>query len=251
MTIAVAFTCTDGAVVASDSMGASGRHATRVQKIHRLNTSSILWVTSGTEYLTQTIRETIQKVDKPKTSSPRELAGEIDQGIREALQLPLSPSRAEDQHTVESLVVGWQNSKPSVLHIPSDLAVVECRDKGFVAIGSAHDYAHVAAATLGHHMDAPLTVERAQLLAYRIVEVVCGTSSWGVGPPVQMGIVSDSGAHVLDEEELEGVGLSVERWAALEAGQFATDTTRDASDGSMPRLASKSQKTPPRDSSSH
>lgn len=179
MTIVIAMACSDGVLVASDSMGSSGRYATRVQKLQTRDDLDVVWANSGTEFLGQVLDNAVHAIDVDTTSTPMAIAKSVDPSLRTAVTMPLPHKEEGDQHQLESLIVGWVDGGATIVHIPADLATVECRHKEFVAIGSAHEYAHVVKATLDHYFAGPLTTQRASLLAFRIISVVCAASSWG------------------------------------------------------------------------
>lgn len=220
MTIVIAMACSDGVLMASDSMGSSGRYATRVQKLQTRDRLDVVWANSGTEFLGQTLDNAVRAVDLDSNCTPLAIAKSVDPILRTAVGTPIAHD-GDDHHRLESLLVAWVDGAPSIVHIPADLATVECRHKEFVAIGSAHEYAHVVKATLEHHFAGPLTIQRASLLAFRIIAVVCAASSWGVAPPVQIAVVDKHGARTFGASDLDEIETGVERWIAVEGEQLA------------------------------
>lgn len=245
MTIAIGVVCKDGVVVATDSMGSSGRIATHIDKAHALNSSPIIWAVSGSTYVSQQMEEEIGKRDASQVGdlTPRELADHLRPVVATAYQVPSPPPGAEEEDvSVEALFLGWKNNDPSLIHLPADLAPIECSPRGFVAIGSGHEYAMTSKATLGHYFSKTRpSAQTGLLLAYRIVSTVCQVSSWGVGLPVQMAIADDAGARLLSSQELEEVQLGCQRWLSLEASVVRRGGLEGPMEGDLPSIDELSQ----------
>ncbi|MBA2955333.1 hypothetical protein GON03_13425 [Nocardioides sp. MAH-18] len=241
MTIAIAIACADGVVLASDSRGSSDRVATQVDKVRCATTIPMAWATAGSEFMIQAVENAILNEEDRRPSSPLELASAISPSLEASLKTPRLPRDGETSvHHVEALLIGWLDGSPSIIHLPSDLAPIECVQKRFVAIGSAHDFAHVVREALAHHLEVPILTEQGKLLAYRIVAAVCAVSSWGVALPVQMATVDSSGAAMISNDELEQLDAGVQRWTASEAEQFSESEMPSVSstDGLPPSVTS-------------
>lgn len=87
---------------------------------------------------------------------------------------------------------------------------------GFYAVGSGGPFATVARGLMAHYLSTPLSVEQGLKVAYRAIDTTCEVSPGGVGPPVQLAVVDDSGARILDEVAVNSVGDLVTRWKTLE-----------------------------------
>ncbi|HET6910691.1 MAG TPA: hypothetical protein VFH54_15275 [Mycobacteriales bacterium] len=221
MTITLAISCPEGVVLASDSMGSANHVATSIPKVRVAPHLGVAWTTTGSEFLDQAVGKAIQSLSSDSAHSPREIADAIRPVITSALDQPLPPADGStSRHHVECLLAAWTPEGPSLVHLPADLAPIECIDKSFVATGSAHEFAHVVFATLQHLLSAPVTLGQAMLLAYRIVNTVCTVSSWGVALPVQLATVTKDGVRLLDGRDLEELNAQVINWLAFEASQF-------------------------------
>jgi 20S proteasome alpha/beta subunit len=231
VTIAIAISCPEGVVLASDSMGHARRIATRLKKIQVIDEHNISVAASGSEFMTQAALNGARKHPRSADVTPMAIAGVIEGILRDARERPLPPADPDDAspHCAEFLITAWIADGPSLIHIPDDLAAIECIDKPFVAVGSAHDFAHVVYETLAHHFESPLTLTQAKMLAYRIINTVCLVSSWGVGPPVQMSVVTKDGAALVGSAALEGLSAEVARWLAVESS-YLTSMTADEAD---------------------
>jgi hypothetical protein len=113
-----------------------------------------------------------------------------------------------------------------------------CRQDGdtFHAIGSGHDFVHVAHVALSHYVTEPLPLHQGLLVAYRIVSLVCEASSWGVGLPVQLAVADDNGARVLSTEEVEQISTGVQRWLISDASSFGRSDVDTPPAGDPPAL---------------
>ncbi|WGX97156.1 hypothetical protein [Nocardioides sp. L-11A] len=216
MTVAIAIPCIDGIVLAADSMGHAERIATKVEKVSVIASHRLTVATSGSEFMTQALLDAVRK-QLPETELAKLVAG-LGPGITAARQIPRAPEPgAASPHGLEALFAFWSGSAPSVVHLPDDLACVECIGKPFVAAGSAADFANVVFETLSHLVDERPTVTQGKLLAYRVVSTVCQVSSWGVGLPVQMSTVTERGAELVPSAELEQLNAGVAGWLAVES----------------------------------
>lgn len=231
MTIAIAISCPEGVVLASDSMGHARRIATRLKKIQVIDEHNISVAASGSEFMAQAALNGARKQVASGEVTPLAIAGVFEDALKAARERPLPPADPDDEspHCAEFLITAWTNDGPSLIHLPDDLASIECIDKPFVAVGSAHDFAHVVYETLAHHFESPLTLTQAKMLAYRIILTVCLVSSWGVRTPVQMSVVTKEGAALVGSAELEVLSAEVARWLAIESS-YLTSMTADEAD---------------------
>lgn len=227
MTVALGMTCSDGVLVATDSMGSSGKIATEVKKAHALERFPIVWAMTGSNFMNQQVTQAVSQAERHRKAAPtsRKIADKLRPVITKAWQTPVTPPAGDPTdrgaHACEALILGWENDRPVMIHLPADLAPIEYGDQAFIAIGSGHEFAAVARETLAHHLGDPLTTRQALLIAHRVVSVVCRTSSWGVAPPVQIAMADAAGARVLTTGDLETLETGVERWLATDADNFA------------------------------
>ncbi|WP_373695166.1 hypothetical protein [Actinomycetospora aeridis] len=233
MTVAVGIVYSRGVVIASDSMGSSGTVASRVDKAKAMSNHPIVWAMSGSRYVIQEASRFVEKYDSDGRSraTPEKLAHKLRPVISDAYQLPsLEPGGSASDlhhHSSEALLAGWTRKGPSLVHLPSDLAPVECSSRTFVAIGAGHEFAAASQATLAHYFYEHLSAEQAFLLAYRVVAAVCSVSSWGVAPPIQMASADEHGARVISARDVEHVEFGVQRWLQAETDGFSNVGPRD------------------------
>lgn len=240
MTVAIGMVCQDGVLVASDSMGSSGPIAMRLAKARALSTRPIVWVGAGSTYVAQCVERAIQShdADGHPDVTPESLAAALRSVIIEAYGVSSPPPGTEraDVSESETLLLEWRDGRPSFVHLRADTAPVDKTGETFHAIGSGHDFAHVAYVALSHYMAEPLPLHQGLLIAYRIVSIVCEASSWGVGLPVQLAVADDNGARVLSTEEVEQISTGVQRWLISDASSFGLSDVNGPPARDLPAL---------------
>jgi 20S proteasome alpha/beta subunit len=241
VTVIIGLTCTDGVLLASDSMGSSGKIATAVQKARIMNGHPIVWGMSGSSFMIQQTERAVGKVERNSRAKPTaaKVADIVRETVIEAQQVPIVPlggnPREREQHISEALILDWTTRHgASIIHVPADLAPIDCRDRPFIAIGSGHDFAAAVYETLAHHLARPLSLEQASLFAYRSISAVCRVSSWGVGLPVQMAVADENGARLLSSQDLEKLDFGVQRWLESDTESFRGEG--GAEGGQLPKL---------------
>lgn len=69
---------------------------------------------------------------------------------------------------------------------------------------------------MSHHSVGAKSLDHAKVLAYRAIEMTCNASAFGVGLPVQMGVVTEEGASILTDEEITSLEEAVNLWKKAE-----------------------------------
>jgi ATP-dependent protease HslVU (ClpYQ) peptidase subunit len=244
MTIIVGLPCTDGVLLGTDSMASAGRIASEVEKARTLKHHPIIWGMSGSAFMIQQTQTAIDKAEKRQQArpTPLKIAEKLRDTIKEAWQVPVVPPGSQESdreaHSCEAVVLGWsETSGPSMIHLPADLAPIQCTDRPFIVIGSGHELAAAACEALSHHLDPRPTLDQASLFAYRVISIVCRVSSWGVALPVQIAVANENGARLLRGDELEEIETGVQRWIATDASNFLeAGTTTDLAEEGLPVL---------------
>lgn len=246
MTIALGMVCADGVLVASDSMGSSGMIARQVTKVYALESQPVIWARAGSDFVTERIQRVVKLKDLGDPGwSLRDLSDEVVAAVRDAYGVPVAPPNEKEQfdHSTELLLLAWSDG-PAMLHVPADLATVDCTERARATIGSGHDAASAAGAALSHYSGNTegISLAKGCLIAYRLVSAVCQVSSWGVGPPVQIAVADSDGARVLAQAELDELDLSVERWLASEREFFLGEARhRGAEPVEIPRIGDNAE----------
>ena len=238
MTVAIGLVCSDGVIVASDSMATSGPTARPVCKVHAEADLNLVWSASGSVYVIEEVDAllssmaavpmTQQICRDPQLPIIRQTFGQaITTKMREcyASALPFGLNQVVNQmhHPFISdfLLLGWSNRTPWFLEVASDGQMNWHTAVRFTAVGSGGPFASVAQALMEHYLEGPsVTVDDGLLLAYRTIATTCAVSSSGVGLPVWLGVVSDKGARILEREEVDEVGTAVDAWKLVEKDAF-------------------------------
>lgn len=230
MTVAIGLVCSDGVLVAADSMGHSNNIAVPMVKVRGLTNAPAVWTLAGSGYVGQEVERHVARMDHewrdgapdcwtvPDAAGVRdELAVRLRPVVRDAYEaLVTPPGEKPARHGSEFIFAGWGPDGPYMHQVHADLSISSHDRHPMATIGTGHEFAAVARALMDHHLTTPPTLHLGKLLAYRTIESVCEVSSWGVALPVQLAVADRDGARVLDEAEIEEVGMAVERWKELE-----------------------------------
>lgn len=240
MTVAIGLVCSDGVIVASDSMSSSGPTARPKCKVHAVADLGTIWTAAGAVYVIEEVEAVIndlandpnakQACSQPDFSAIRRLFGQHVRGkLREcyASALPFGTNQllnnAFHPFISDFLLLGWSQEKPWFLEIAHDGQMNWHADARFNAVGSGGPFASVAQALMEHYLEGPsVPVDDGLLLAYRTIAATCSVSSGGVGMPVWLAIATQDGARVLTREEVDEVGTSVEGWKLVEKDAFTS-----------------------------
>lgn len=245
MTVAIGLVCSDGVLVASDSMGSSGRVAAPIRKVHALKQAPAVWTYAGSLFMGQTIEAALAapEVDR-REASPSDLLAAISPSLRASYATATVPpggtTTALLPHATDALVLTWRDGAPSFSRIQQDLTVVDCHRETLVAIGSGNEYASVVRAALAHYIDGPVDLHLGMILAFRVISTVCDVSAWNVAPPVQVAVADSSGARVLDAPDVDELADLCSRWVAVERSslRLARDRAIGGVAGDLPTLPS-------------
>jgi len=101
------------------------------------------------------------------------------------------------------------------------------------ATGSGYAFAFLAAASVKHHNVATKSLDHAKALAFRAIELTCDTAAFGVGLPVQLGVVTEDGAEILSEAEITGLKETVNLWKQAEVDALGSTLAGGSADVSI------------------
>lgn len=257
MTVAIGLVCSDGVLVASDSMAADPMTAHTIQKVHALKGCPAIWTAAGSVYITE---EVGIKLDEFATAHAESNAASclcatgpvaqrvlLKNTILPTMQhcyqgvlcaTPYAPGTVPKDLETQFLVLAYVNDEPMFLEFDEIGQVNSHLPDRFYAIGVVGPFAVVAQGLMAHYFQAPMPLSQGQLVAYRTIITVCEVAQGSVRPPVQIAIADASGARVLGDDELSEIETGVERWKTLEAETLtmgSEDARRDAQ-GDLPKL---------------
>jgi 20S proteasome alpha/beta subunit len=258
VTVAIGLVCSDGVLVASDSMGSDIQTASKVTKVFKLDCCPIVWTAAGSVYVIEEVKQALKGIDLANTQTggpPTVFAKPDPAGLRNKLKgtilktmgtcysgalasTPLPPGAIAPGFIADFLVCGYANATPWLLEFARDGQVNWHTDAGFYALGSGGPFATVAHGLMAHYLATPLSIGQRMKVAYRAIETTCEVSHSGVGPPVQIAVVDDAGARILGKEEVDAVGEQVARWKTLEV-ETLNMTSEDAqatAEGDLPSM---------------
>jgi 20S proteasome alpha/beta subunit len=236
MTVALALICSDGVLVASDSMASNGPVASTAVKVRRLM-QPIVWTASGSVFVIEEAAQQLANLetqigqnpqaqsafDQPDLAAIRQyIADCLKQTMRQCYGSALlfgANQQVNSNHPfiTDFLVTGYTLATPYLLEIAHDGQVNWHTDEAFYAIGSGGAFAAVAQGLMKHYLDGgPLPLQYGMQLAYRTIETACEVSSMWVRTPVQLAIVDKDGPRVLDHAEIEQLKDEVTGWKQLE-----------------------------------
>jgi 20S proteasome alpha/beta subunit len=233
VTVAIGLVCSDGVLVASDSMSSDGHVAGFGRKVHTFGRTPAIWTMSGSVYVAEEVTYELERLDasgtpdappvvftKPDLPSLRsKLTTSVKKGVRTAYDGALGVPQGQIPNTFMTnfLVLGYSNGTPWFLEYAYDGQINWHTDlPGFYSTGSGGEFAAVARGLMGHYLTDPQPLDLGKMIAYRTIATTIEVSSQSVGFPVQIAVCDDEGARILTDEELDEVATGVERWKQLE-----------------------------------
>lgn len=234
MTVAIGLVCSDGVIVASDSMASSGNTARPICKVFAEEDLRCVWTAAGSVYVIEEVEQVIRAAAKdgqikPSCISPdlsgirSRLASKITEKMKQcydsALPFGLHQQINQQHHPfiTDFLLLGWSRETPWFLEIDNTGQLNWHTSAGFAAVGSGGEFASVAQALMKHHVEGrPISVDDGLLVAYRAIQTTCEVSSHHVGLPVWLAVATTEGCRVLDRAETQEVEDSVEGWKQIE-----------------------------------
>lgn len=254
MTVALGLVCSDGVVVASDSMATDGATARPVCKVYAENDLQLVWTASGSVYVIEEVEAAIAKTAKEKAVQAICRAPDLA-GIRSRLGDPITAAmqkcygsalpfglnqlvnQAHHPFFSDFLLLGWSRSTPWFLEIAQDGQRNWHTTSGFATVGSGGAFASVAQGLMAHYLEGErVPVEDGLLVAYRAIATTCAVSSSHVGLPVWLAVATEGEARVLDRAEVDEVGAGVTGWKHLERDTLRTLRAKPETPEELPRF---------------
>jgi proteasome beta subunit len=204
MTLILAIPADNGIVAASDGQITTGEVRTPGKKIHRLNDRTV-WAAAGELALIQRVAERLPTLppDMPLATMRDQLGYTVKQCVTELVQmdfrtqfLPPDPERLLQLHFADFMFAEFPR-KPEILHLSSLGGPEWVEDRPLVA-GSGDLFAY---ALLRKYQGLKLDLERASILAYKVIEETIEVGAYGLGPPIDVWQISGAGVKNLLENE--------------------------------------------------
>lgn len=224
MTVVLGLRCKEGLVLASDSQGTgqvSGGIPVKVhaEKVRKLD-DHIVWAGTGAQGCDQRVElalsenlPALARTNPKATIAARihQLANQVQANSRQAFVQFAGDAQPESWG---GIFCGWADDGPWIMEI--DLNGGWQFHDLVAATGSGHAFAHLAIGSVHHYDVAGQELEAAKAIAYRAIEMTYNVSAFGVGPPVQMAVVQEDHATVLDPDKRQEISELVNLWKAKE-----------------------------------
>ncbi len=199
-------------MMGSDRQITSGMVRSTGQKIQSLN-ERCLWAASGEPALIQRVEERMGTLppNAPLVNLRDQIGQIVKQCITELLQLdfrtpfiPQDPNQLLQLHPGDFVFAEF-SPKPCVLHITAFGTPEWIKDRPF-ASGNGDLFAY---ALLQKYQRKSLNLERASVLAYKVIEEAIEVGAYGLGPPVDIWHLNTDGVKCLDSSQIAGIEDSV------------------------------------------
>jgi len=231
VTLILALTCKDAVVMAADSQAtevqggnvlAGVRHD--VEKLFPLG-PNILYGASGSVGVIQDIRGALDdwatsnagKLDDQARRLKPELVKVVAPILREAYANYIQvPGRQANPPMTSVLFAGRTGGGRWIMELEEN-GGAEFKESGFAAIGSAYQFANVAAAMLKEYSASTRELIHGQLLALRILGTAVNAAAFGVGGALRLAVIGPDGVKVLDHDEVAQLRDQVDGWRQAEA----------------------------------
>jgi 20S proteasome alpha/beta subunit len=204
MTLILVLPTRDGIVMASDGQVTAGMVRTTGQKIWRLN-DRCLWAASGELALIQRVEERLKIL--PSNDSLQQLRDKICEIVKQCVTellrldfrtdfLPSDPDLLLKLHPGDFVFAEYEPS-PAVLHVLVNGTPEWIASQPFPS-GSGDLFAY---ALLQKYQGLDLNMEKGALLAYKVLEEAIAVGAYGLGPPIDVWKISNSGVKQLNGSE--------------------------------------------------
>ncbi len=221
MTLVLVVPAVDGIVMASDGQVTTGLVRAPGKKIYPLG-SRAAWAAAGELALIQRVAERLQGLpaDRSLAKLRDDIGQVVKQCITELIQLDFRASFfAQDPETLLKLhpadfVFAEFDRTPLILHITVD-GVPEWINEAPFAAGSGDLFAY---ALLRKYQGRNINLERAQVLAYKVMEEAIAVDAYGLGPPIDVWHITGTGIRNLKEDEKEALAAAARKLREAEIG---------------------------------
>jgi proteasome beta subunit len=221
MTLIVAIPASDGIVMASDGQVTTGLVRAPGKKIYPLSDRAV-WAAAGELALVQRVAERLQSL--PSDRSLVRLRDDIGQVVRQCITeliqmdfrasfFALDPDTLLKLHPADFVFAEFSQG-PHVLHITVD-GVPEWVNEAPFASGSGDLFAY---ALLRKYQGRNLNLERAQVLAYKVMEEAIAVDAYGLGPPIDVWQITETAVKNLSEPEKEALAEAAKKLREAEIG---------------------------------
>lgn len=209
MTLITGLRCSDAVVLGSDSqITFEGRLKAKAPKLF-CSRHRIIWGISGPVPAVQAVETRFDALvldgDPDRDSGRR--------GVRKAMLAAAEDMRGKDGELAGGMFEGlfaWHSKDEDRYHLLTARSdgTVELKEQGYGAVGSSRDLAQFAffgLSSSGFLEYETLPSEVAKMLVHTVTDDAINVSAQGVDGPVQLAVVTATGARVLDDVDLNPV----------------------------------------------
>lgn len=210
MTLITGLRCSDAIVLGSDSQITEGPLKARARKLYQ-SRHRIIWGIAGPVAAAQAIEACLKEMvfdGDPDRDTGR-------QAVREAMLTAAEDMKGPDGHIAGGPFKGlfaWYSREEGKYHLlwaRSD-GTVELKEQGYGAVGSPSSedlaqFAFFGFSSSGFLDYETLPLEVAKMLVHTVTDDAIAASAQGVDGPVQLAVVTATGARVLDAGDLQPV----------------------------------------------
>lgn len=230
MTLIISLACKDGVILASDGQATTfstgGPIKRTISKIKHLGENK-LWAASGTVGM-------IQKIEMLFGNIPKEiLNARLDEPqLRQTILQNAHGLRAQELHrhrtlhgqgrdieagSADILIVEYYQGNSRIWHINSDCADEFLEEFGYGTSGSGDIFAHTL---LKNYKIKDLSVEEGCLIAYRVLRDAINIGAFGLGEPIDIWVIDNSGVNQKSQSEMLALRDSYATWMEAEEETF-------------------------------
>lgn len=206
MTLILGLRCAGGVVLAADSQRTEGPLRESIPKLFA-TPSGIVWGSAGSIAIQQELYGLARDLDLP-SGLPRQptkeaLVAALREAARRATQAVEDPTEGA---TRADGVFAWYSKEDRHHYALRVLSTGHGEfARRYTAIGGPRQLAQFALSRSEYLEYATLPLEAAKMLAFNAADDVIRASSAGVGPPVQIAVVTPTETSIIQPQELRGL----------------------------------------------
>jgi 20S proteasome alpha/beta subunit len=213
MTLVLGLRCGDGIVLCADSQRTEGNMRDRVPKLFA-SPAGILWGTAGSIAIQQELDTEMQSLTVGRRPSAADGRAAIVAAVREARQRAtaglVGPSTTT---TAVQGLFAWFSETDGTTHL---LRVTGGGGAEFhpffTAVGNGGELARFALSRSDYLGITELPLDPAQMIAFEATDDVIRATATGLGPPVQIGVVTEHRCAVVPSQERQALEDTVSVW---------------------------------------
>ncbi len=214
MTIILAIPTKNGIILASDGQITSGEIRAPGKKIKQLN-KNCLWAAAGRESLIQRVEEKI--VNLPNKENP---LGNIRDNLAQTVKnCSIELFGIDQQPPQEEFIFVEYHKVPRILHITAS-GTPEWIKTGPFGIGIGRTFVHALLQKYQELIPTKIDIGKGTLLAFKVIEEAIEIGAYGLGFPIDVWQISESGGKNLNGEELGNLKNDCWKLRELEIKKF-------------------------------